>query len=170
MKLEENIKEIMIQSTYRRQKHLRLPCYDYSQYGCYFVTICTKHRQLAFGEIIDSEMKLNVMGNIAEEILLNLTEDYPNSLITDYVIMPNHLHFIWFNQDDALLSNVVKKLKGNIAKRYHDIMKFPNQVYIPLWQRSFYEHIIRDDKDYERIAEYIQNNPLQWQLDRFYIP
>ena len=77
---------------------------------------------------------------------------------------------IWFNQDNALLSNVVKKLKGNITKRYHDIMKFPNQVYVPLWQRSFYEHIIRDDKDYERIAEYIQNNPLQWQLDRFYIP
>ena len=158
----------MTQSNYRRREHLRLPFYDYSEYGCYFVTICTKNRQSVFGEIIDGIMQLNMVGEIIKETLKDLTIDYPNSIITDYVIMPNHLHFIWFNQDNALLSDVVRKLKGKAIKSYHHLMRSQNKSYEPLWQRSFYEHIIRDDKDYERIATYIENNPLQWELDRFY--
>ena len=158
----------MVQLSYRRRKYLRLPFYDYSQYGCYFVTICTKDRQCLFGKIIDGEMKLNTIGEIIKESLLHLAELYPNSILTDFVIMPNHLHFIWFNQDDVHLSSIVKKFKGNIARKYHHIMLAQNKVYSPLWQRSFYEHIIRNDKDYDRIATYIENNPLQWELDRFY--
>jgi transposase len=158
----------MIQSSYRRREHLRLPFFDYSQYGCYFVTICTKNRQCVFGEIIDGVMQLNVFGEILKEILLSLTKYYPNSILTDFVIMPNHLHFIWFNQDNVPLSEIVKKFKGNATKQYHSFMISQNKAYEPLWQRSFYEHIIRDDKDYERIASYIENNPLQWELDRFY--
>lgn len=80
--------------------------------------------------------------------------------------MPNHIHLIWFNQDDVLLSNLVRKLKGITAKKYREMMN--NQTYELLWQRSFYEHIIRNDEDFLRIWEYIEHNPLQWHLDRFY--
>ena len=94
-------------------------------------------------------MQLNVFGEILKEILLSLTKYYPNSILTDFVIMPNHLHFIWFNQDNVQLSEIVKKFKGNVTKQYHSFM-------------------ISQNKDYERIATYIENNPLQWELDRFY--
>lgn len=76
----------MAQSTYRRREHLRLPFYDYSEYGCYFVTICTKNRQSVFGEIIDGIMQLNTVGEIIKETLKDLTIDYPNSVITFYLV------------------------------------------------------------------------------------
>ncbi|QIM68708.1 transposase [Basfia succiniciproducens] len=158
----------MKKSEYRRRTHLRLPFYDYSQYGCYFVTICAKNRFFLFGQIVNGEMQLNEIGKIVKIELLNLLHIYPNSLILDYVIMPNHLHFIWFNQDDIALSRVIKSFKGNAVTQYRHFIYANKREYKPLWQRSFYEHIIRDDKDYERIADYIENNPLQWELDRFY--
>ena len=151
-----------------RKAHLRLPYYDYSQNGCYFVTICTQNRAMLFGNIENGKMYLSDIGKIIEDELLHLVEHYPNSIIESYVIMPNHLHFIWFNQNNVSLSNVVRRFKGNATSRYHSLMQERKQYYIPLWQRSFYEHIIRDDKDYEKIVEYIENNPLQWELDRFY--
>ncbi|MDG2949564.1 transposase [Bisgaard Taxon 10/6] len=101
-----------------------------------------------------------------DETLNALLKDYPKSEFSHYAIMPNHIHFIWFNQDDVLLSNLVRKLKGITAKKYREMMN--NQTYEPLWQRSFYEHIIRNDEDFLRIWEYIEHNPLQWHLDRFY--
>lgn len=157
-----------MQNTLKRRKNLRLPYFDYSQQGCYFVTICTKDRKMIFGNVIDREMKLNNVGNMLENTLLSVLSDYPNSEITEYIIMPNHLHFIWFNQDNAHLSVVVKKIKGRMTTLYREYHKRYLLHYQPLWQRGYYEHIIRDDKDYERIAEYIENNPLQWHLDRFY--
>lgn len=150
------------------RKKLRLPDYDYSQYGCYFVTICTKDRRNLFGHIIEGKMVLNPLGNIISNILLELESHYFNSEITDYVIMPNHLHFIWFNQSNSLLSDVVKTFKGRSTVAYREYIRTKNLIFHPLWQRSFYEHIIRNDKDYLRISEYIENNPIQWELDRFY--
>ncbi|SEQ70785.1 REP-associated tyrosine transposase [Basfia succiniciproducens] len=150
------------------RKRLRLPFYDYSQYGCYFVTICTKDRQMVFGEVIDGEMKLNHFGKMMREALFSVLDNYRNSEISEYVIMPNHLHFIWFNQDDVNLSIVIKKIKGMMTHLYREYHKTQGLSYLPLWQRGFYEHIIRNDKDYERIVEYIENNPIQWHLDRFY--
>lgn len=150
----------------KRRNNMRLPHYDYSQYGCYFVTICTKNRNCLFGYIANEKMHLNEIGMMIDETLNALLKDYPKSEFSHYGIMPNHIHFIWFNQDDVLLSNLVRKLKGITAKKYREMMN--NQIYEPLWQRSFYEHIIRNDEDFLRIWEYIENNPLQWHLDRFY--
>lgn len=154
--------------TFKRRKNPRLPYFDYSQYGCYFVTICTKDRKMVFGNIINMEMILNNFGNMLEDSLLSVLNDYPNSQIAEYIIMPNHLHFIWFNQDNVNLSVVVKKIKGRMATLYREYHQYHRLNYEPLWQRGFYEHIIRDDKDYERIIEYIENNPIQWHIDRFY--
>ncbi len=150
-----------------KRKQIRLKHYDYAQYGCYFVTICTKDRKHIFGEIENYEMKLNPFGLITKDTLLSLLETYIQSEIPYFVIMPNHLHFIWFNQNDISLMKIVRLFKGRTTALYRQYLK---QHYLEpesLWQRSFYEHIIRDDKDYLRIVEYIENNPLQWDLDRF---
>ncbi|MCI5764666.1 REP-associated tyrosine transposase [Actinobacillus porcinus] len=151
---------------YRRKPYIRLPFYDYAQYGCYFVTICTKNRAKLFGDVVNSKMQLSPIGIIIENHLLSLTQDFPNNELTDYVIMPNHLHFIWFNKTTSKLSDIVRKFKGKTSKAYHS--EFKNIGYEPLWQRSYYEHIIRDEKDYLRISEYIENNPIMWVEDRFY--
>ncbi|MGX3021292.1 REP-associated tyrosine transposase [Ursidibacter sp. B-7004-1] len=151
---------------HRRRNNMRLPYYNYSQYGCYFVTICTKNRNCLLSNIINGKVQLSEIGVMIEETLKNLLNDYPQSEFSNYVIMPNHLHFIWFNQDNVLLSDLVRKLKGITAKKYREMMN--NQIYESLWQRSFYEHIIRNEEDFLRIWEYIENNPLQWHLDRFY--
>ena len=152
----------------RRRNNMRLAHYDYSQYGCYFVTICTKNKQHIFGEIINGKVSLNEIGIFIDISLNKLLDLYPNSRIPKYVIMPNHLHFIWFNQDNANLSDVVRMFKGITTKYYRDKMNKEIKIYQLLWQRSFYEHIIRNEEDFIRIWEYIDNNPLQWHLDRFY--
>ena len=104
---------------------------------------------------------------ITKDTLLSLLETYIQSEIPYFVIMPNHLHFIWFNQNDISLMKIVRLFKGRTTALYRQYLK---QHYLEpesLWQRSFYEHLIRDAKDYLRIVEYIENNPLQWDLDRF---
>ena len=156
-----------------QRKRLRLPYYDYAQYGCYFVTICTKNRDLLFGKIINGEMQLNDIGKIVHDALFSVLKEYSKSEIPSYIIMPNHLHFIWFNRDDISLSFIVKMIKGRAGFAYRHYALKNNLPLISLWQRSFYDHIIRDDKDYERIAEYIENNPIMWELDKLnpmYIP
>ncbi|WP_244298101.1 REP-associated tyrosine transposase [Actinobacillus vicugnae] len=163
-----NMKKEYKMDLHHRRKRLRLSFYDYAQYGCYFVTICTKDRKPIFGEIKEGKMVLNHFGYLMEKSLFSVLSENKNSEIPDYVIMPNHLHFIWFNQDNESLSNIVKKIKGRMAAFYREYYKENNEPYFPLWQRGFYEHIIRNDKDYERISEYIENNPIQWELDRFY--
>lgn len=145
---------------------MRLPYFDYAQYGGYFVTLCTKNRKSLFGQIIDGEMQLNYLGKIIENELKNLLNEYRHSEFSHYVIMPNHLHFIWFNRDDVNLSELVRKLKGRTAKRYREYRHHTDGF--PLWQRSFCEHIIRNEADFRRIWTYIENNPIQWHLDRFY--
>ncbi|QLB15243.1 transposase [Mannheimia granulomatis] len=148
------------------RKHLRLPFYDYSQYGCYFVTICTHQRQLLFGEIENGKMHLNEIGELVHQALFSVLQEYTKSEIPYYVIMPNHLHFIWFNQDHVSLSFVVKIIKGRASFAYRQYNLKQNRPLLPLWQRGFYDHIIRDDRDYERVAEYIENNPIMWELDK----
>lgn len=148
------------------RKRLRLPFYDYAQYGCYFVTICTHHRQLLFGEIKNGEMHLNSIGELVHQALFSVLNEYTKSQIPCYVIMPNHLHFIWFNQDNISLSFVVKMIKGRAGFAYRQYNLAHHYPLLPLWQRGFYEHIIRNDQDYERITEYIENNPIMWELDK----
>lgn len=150
----------------QQRKRLRLADYNYAEYGCYFVTICTKDRNLLFGEIIEGEMQLNAIGELVQKALFSVLQEYPQSEIPSYVIMPNHIHFIWFNRDNISLSFVIKMIKGRAGFAYRNYALENNLPLISLWQRSFYDHIIRDDKDYDRIVEYIDNNPITWELDK----
>lgn len=136
----------------KTRKNIRLQEYDYSTKGLYFITICTNQMKDLFGQIIDDEVVLNEKGNIVKKIIeeYNLkSEDVKNDY---YQIMPKHLHIIieLLNDNKVSLSNVVSGIKGKITKELHAHN---------IWQKSYYERIIRNEKEYVNIVEYIVNNP-----------
>ena len=164
----------------KNRKLLRLPNYDYNTPGAYFITFCThnrKHLLSAVGAIQESPShRLTVSGQIVERIIQNIPP-HLNIAIDRYVIMPNHIHIVavipsseahpTFIESEpynrSTLSNFVGYIKMNASKairqRYGDI---------DVWQRGFYEHVIRNQEDYDMIAKYIDENPLRWALDRYY--
>ena len=185
--------------TYNPEKHhrrsIRLKNYDYSQRGAYFITLCAKNRECLFGDIQNSTMILNEYGKIVEQCWMGLPDHYDNVKLDEYVIMPNHFHGIIWITDDArtddnnvvgaihesplhesplqiqqrrkmLLPKIIGRFKMNSAKQINIIRNAPC---IPVWQRNYYEHIIRDDESFYRISEYIINNPEKWQEDDYYV-
>ncbi len=168
----------------RYRKTIRLKDYDYSEAGGYFLTICTYKRVFQFGEISNQEVVLNDMGKMAEQWWLSLENKFSGVELDCYVVMPNHIHRIIIvsggkNGVEAihelplhrnkierrrmLIPKIIGYFKMNSAKyinRLHD------STGNPLWQRNYYEHIIRNESELYRIREYIQNNPTKWDLDR----
>ncbi|MBU0655046.1 MAG: transposase [Gammaproteobacteria bacterium] len=161
--------------------------YDYSQRGAYFMTICTRDRECLFGEIVNETMHMNEYGRIIAEEWAALTEVQDAIEIGEFVVMPNHFHgIIIFTVDiddidhvdhtvgaihelplqeqrrKMALPKVIGRFKMRSAKR---INLCRNTSGIPVWQRNYYEHIIRDQADYTRIAEYITDNPRRWVND-----
>ncbi len=135
------------------RKPQRLKGYDYSNKNLYFVTICTHNKIHLFGNISE----LNDIGKIAENELLKIPSHFDCVQIDKYVIMPNHIHaMIAINHSDErpLLSTIVGLYKSGVSKRIHEFM--PD---ITIWQKSFYDHIIRDEQSYRSIWQYIEDNP-----------
>ncbi len=220
------------------RRSLRLPHYDYSRAGYYFITITAQNRAHLFGEIVDGEMVLNVAGRMVEGLWYDISNDFENVRLHEFVIMPNHIHGIVeityknsvgaesisahmnpnykINQNPVgansistlnvdsknihiskradtgsaptryksynhgniqkaeidsapTLSTIVQSFKRHTTLQYIQMVK--NNILPPfnkrIWQRNFYEHVIRDTNDYARIAEYIINNPLTWEDDIF---
>ena len=156
------------------RKRTRLKEYDYSQNGHYFITICSHSRKNIFGRIVGqglapAEMQLSPYGKIASEELRNLEKRYPFFKIDKYVIMPNHIHAIAVIENAAgaspcpTLSDIVCTFKSLTTRKCH--LNNPNQK---IWQTSFHDHIIRGEKDYLEIWEYIDTNPAKWKEDCFY--
>jgi len=162
-----------------------LPGHDYSSPGAYFITIVTNNRQYLFGEIVNNEMILNEYGEIANKYWYEIPKHYTNTQLDEYVIMPNHIHGIIFivgaihelplqqnefsqliQRRKMLLPKIIGRFKMNAAKQINQIRQTPG---IPVWQRNYYEHIIRNDNELNKIREYIINNPLTWQTDENYV-
>ena len=161
-----------------RRKPNRLNGYDYSQNGAYFVTICTRDRKnLFWRENVGADSirpktpvseLLSEYGSIVERAILAIPEHYSGVAVDQYVIMPNHIHLILrISEPDSgcgrilsapTLSIVVGQMKRHTAK----------QIGHPVWQKSFYDHVIRNETDYREIWDYIENNPRKWAEDRFY--
>ncbi|NOX38685.1 MAG: hypothetical protein GXO78_14235 [Calditrichaeota bacterium] len=167
------------------RRSIRLKGYDYSQPGAYFITICTHDRQWLFGHIVNGKMKLNALGKIAHQCWLAIPDHFPRTRLDEFVIMPNHVHgIIWIvddpNRENVVVKNVgaknVSPLRprgtsrtiGSIVRGFKiGVTKWARQhtnVY-HVWQRNYYEHIIRNDNELNRIREYIINNPLIWARD-----
>ena len=141
---------------------MRLPGYDYAQPGAYFVTICTRDHASLFGAIADGMISLTVRGRIVRNTWLRLPEHYPVELDA-FVVMPNHVHGIIVIpsvgagfKPAPTLSEIVRAFKTFSARR----------IGHPVWQRNFYEHIVRSEAALERIRQYIVDNPARWAFDR----
>lgn len=155
-----------------QRKRQRLKDYDYSQVGYYFVTICTynKKRILCRGEQCSPEnngrFELTSIGEITELAINNIEKHYPNIKVDNYTIMPNHIHMILSIDEEIggrtlfapTISRVVKQFKEYVTK----------QIGYSMWQKSFHDHIIRSEKEYQEISEYIETNCLKWELDKYY--
>ncbi len=143
-----------------KRKSIRLKEYDYSSAGMYFVTICIKNRIEILGKIKDDKMNLTKEGIIVEKHIRNITNVFKKITIDEYIIMPNHIHMIIAidKQNKVTLSKIIKRYKENITK----------EIRYCIWQKSFYEHIIRDENEYYKIKEYIQNNVINWEKDIYF--
>lgn len=163
-----------------QRKANRLKGYNYSRDNLYFVTSCVQDRVCCFGKIVDAEIVLNDYGKIVNEKWHWLAEQYPYVVLHEFVVMPDHIHgIIEINRDCVAviatghdlplsqmkiksLSELMGAYKTGVSKQIH--LTGYNEF---KWQRSFHDHIIRDDESYERIANYILNNPTKWQGDKF---
>lgn len=154
------------------RKSIRLKAYDYSQEGLYFITINTYHNQYLFGKIKNKVMILNALGEMINAMFIEIENEFENVIITESVVMPNHVHFIVKIEENLTASSDNKVSLGDVIqmfKRYSTIKYIENikknnwsRFIGKVWHRNYYEHIIRNDKDYERIAKYIRENPKNW--------
>ena len=181
---------------------IRLKGYDYSKEGLYFITICTNDRLCFFGNVKDGKMVLNEKGGIAKQCWSGIPLHYPNVVLHEYVVMPNHVHgIIELTVAPAVPADVVGVQNLGVRvqnfeplQQRHEPQRNQFQKIIPrsvgsiirgykigvtkwfrentdvhtVWQRNFYEHIIRNEQSFENIARYIVNNPANWKEDKFY--
>ncbi len=158
----------------RERKRNRLKNYDYSQEGYYFVTICTKDREEFFGNVEEGSMNLSRCGEIANQCWYDLPKHYLNCLLDSFVIMPNHTHgIIVINSEKIVgngfkpfpthaLSEIIRGFKTFSSRRINQEMIGSNKFH---WQKSFYDHVIRNEKSLNNLRQYIISNPLKWELD-----
>jgi len=157
-----------------RRKDLRLKGYDYAQEGAYFITLCTWGRECLFGDIVNDDMQLNEIGSMVHREWMRTAIIRPNVTLDLFMIMPNHIHGIIILNVGATrrvaptpngpkpgsVGAIVGQFKSLSTK--HIRAMWPNKQ---IWQRNYYEHVIRDDMDLNRVREYIINNPKQWTMD-----
>ena len=156
----------------KKRKPTRLQGYDYSQNGAYFVTVCTEKRKNILSHIVGEGSplpRLSPYGKIAERVILAIPNTYPTYTVEKYVVMPNHIHLILCvdgrGNPAPTLSDVMGWMKYEITKQSN---VYRGAVGERIFQRSFHDHIIRNETDYLEIWQYIDNNPVKWQEDRFY--
>lgn len=168
----------------------RLKGYDYTSPGAYFVTLVTWHREEVFGRVVSGEMILNDLGQIIQEEWVKTTQIRQKVGLDEFVIMPNHLHgIIWITDSHSdnvathsrasltipsqpnpplhrparSLGSIIAGFKSAATKRGNQHRNLPGY---PLWQRNYYEHIIRNEKSLNAIRDYIRANPQRWQEDQ----
>lgn len=154
-----------------KRKHTRLPRFDYSVPGIYFLTLCTKNRSRCLSQIVGRgldpavryAMELTPYGNIAEQDLLALPDRFAGITVLQYVVMPDHLHILLqLHAADAAGSRprptvptIIGQYKAGVSRKCK----------CALWQASYYDHVVRSEQELLEIQRYIENNPLQWVLD-----
>lgn len=173
-------------SSQPRRRATRLRGYDYGQTGGYFVTICVQDQKCLFGKIIDGRMQLNEIGKIVVECWNHIPQHFFSAKLDVSVVMPNHLHGIILlgtggtkcpcppthsqptrrgEVSSPTLGQVVAYFKYQSTKYINQHRDMPGTR---IWQRNYYDHVLRDDIDLQRIRQYITSNPMQWELDQLH--
>ena len=167
-------------SDIHHRRSVRLKNYDYSQNGQYFVTICTHEKTHIFGKIVDEKMILNDLGKIAKKCWQEIPDYFPDVELGEFVIMPNHMHGIinivgaqnLVPNAENKFQKIIPKSLGSIIRGYKTgVTKWARKnsdIHI-VWQKNFHEHIIRDEKSFENIQNYILNNPVLWKNDCYFM-
>ena len=183
---------------FHHRRSIRLKGYDYSRNGAYYITICCAYRQCRFGAIIENEMVYNAFGEIAYMQWIKLPDRFFNFQLDVFQIMPNHMHAIVILDDTVVgatlavapqdaddnpqiltnprarashaptIGDIIGVYKSIVSNKCLEIFKSQNEIMGKLWQRNYFEHIIRSQQSYNRIASYILNNPANWPSDSFF--
>lgn len=161
---------------YPKRKNIRLNDYDYSSAGAYFITICTKNRQFELSQIFRScncvgadiiRPSLTQYGKIVEKAIDAISNHYPEVTIDKYVIMPDHIHLILTitspETNGRIISAPTKPIRTIIGQMKRWVSK---EIGISIWQKSYYDHVIRDENDYTTKWNYINKNPLSWFINK----
>ncbi len=175
-----------------KRKSLRLKNYDYSSEGLYFITISLKHKLCFLWEIKNDIIELFESWKMVEKIWLELEKNFDNIKLHNFIVMPNHFHWIIeitkkccnnirvntrftptggkFEHDKNSISSIIQAFKSKTTNEYIKLVyhKKAEPFDKKLWQKDFYEHIIKNEKEYLKIDEYIKNNVLKWKEDKFY--
>lgn len=188
---ENYYNDLMNQNNAPHRRTVRLKNYDYSQPGAYFVTLCTSHRRQMFGDIHDGLMRLNAVGRLAAAQWLQLPKRFPDLELGEWVIMSNHIHGILVitgrgeasqqnsftlpttsDKDASPLrpNGTIPGSIGAIIQNYKSVVsrKIANQGEEKrgsIWQRNYYEHVIRNERELQAITDYILTNPQNWDKD-----
>ena len=150
------------------RRSIRLRDYDYSCDGAYFVTICTYQRECLLGEIMNRTMRLKEYGRIVQTQWQQLPEHYSGIQLDEFVVMPNHIHGIIEivgAQSIVSIKTVGEIIRGFKARCTYAINQLRNNPGSPVWQRNYYERVIRDDCELDAIRQYIVENPVKWEED-----
>ena len=173
-----------------RRRSVRLKSYDYSQPAAYAVTLCARDRKCLFGKIVLGKALLNVLGEIVDRCWAEIPRHFFGVELPLHVVMPNHLHGILvlsqrarravplrFSADLAFsmagaeafgipvahsIPTIVRSFKSAVTKRAREILRRPDLI---VWQRGYYEHVIRDGRDFNNAWDYIRWNPQRWEFD-----
>ena len=169
------------------RRSLRLKDYDYAQSGAYFVTIVTRGRACLFGEVLDGDMQLNDAGRMVQSVWDDLPAHYPRLKPDEFVVMPNHIHGVIMLSDRITagdgdvgtdgragfkpaptnaqhgLLEIIRALKTFSAQHINELR---HTIGASIWQRNYFEHVIRDEESLNRIRQYILDNPARWEFDR----
>jgi REP element-mobilizing transposase RayT len=186
------------------RRSIRLKDYDYAQEGLYFVTICCQDKRCRFGRIENGEMILNDWGETVQQCWLEISQHFPDEILHEYVVMPNHVHGIieltgvgaknlspsdLMSSESILVSPISRGSFDNddSGKRAKDFSPLrgtsrtigaivrgfkigvTKQLGVSIWQRNYYEHIIRNEQSYRNIVDHVIRNPERWQEDEFYL-
>ena len=154
-------------SDIHHRQSTRLNGYDYSRAGAYFITICTHDREHLFGEIVNGTMELNKLGNVAQSHWQQPLQHHSNIIMDESIVMPNHLHGIIILESSTgstkSISEIIRGFKTFSAKA---INKKRGLRGVPVWQRNYYDRIIRNELELDRVRQYIINNPQNWDADK----
>ncbi len=148
---------------HQKRKHPRLKTFNYASGGMFCITICTQGKQKILGEIVDSELayvRLSPLGHIVQELIQRIPTAYHGVIVHSSVVMPNHAHILLqiSEIEPVSLFTVIRSLKTFTSKQWGK----------PVWQRSYFEHVVRDEQDAMRCWKYIEENPKKWTLDPYF--
>ena len=163
-----------------RRRSIRLRGYDYSTPGAYFITVCTQNRLPLFGEVANDKMASNRLGEVVQNSWEKLPDHYDDLILDAFVLMPNHVHGVIILEDGTTgvgagfkpalpasrrrhgVPEIVRAFKTFSARRINKMRESPGT---PVWQRGFYDHVIRNQHELGRVRAYVMDNPRKWSED-----